>query len=103
MLQAERQAGREEGSIYNGHTAREWSLALQGLMSESSEYTTDPQACADYVRRWRDDVMEQHAKALAALRVERDGLKVKLLLQQSSSRCGPTTTVRGATTTGDRS
>jgi hypothetical protein len=82
MLQAERQAGREEGSIYNGHTAREWSLALQGLTPGGSEYATDPQACADYVRRGRDDVMEirkQHAKALTSLRAERDDARATIV------------------------
>ena len=37
-------------SYWNGHSAREWSLALQSLTPGGSEFASDPEACVEFIR-----------------------------------------------------
>lgn len=64
-------------SQWNGHSAKEWSLALQGLTPQGSEYASDPQACVDYVRKDRASAHESRIKAVEVRR-ERDALKAQV-------------------------
>lgn len=55
---------------WNGHSAKEWSLALQSLTPQGSEFASDPQECVKFVRKQYDDELRLR-KELASLR-ERD-------------------------------
>lgn len=53
---------------WNGHSAKEWSLALQSLTPGGSEFACDPKECVDYVRRVFSD---QSATRLELARTRR--------------------------------
>lgn len=62
---AEKAEGEQE---WNGHTAKEWSLALQSLTPQGSEFATSPQACVEYVRR---EMAAGHEARIQKVKAER--------------------------------
>jgi hypothetical protein len=57
-----------QDSEWNGHTAKEWSLALQSLTPQGSEFASDPAACVEYVREERAAMWKRFKAALKELR-----------------------------------
>lgn len=62
---------------WNGHSAKEWSLALQSLTPQGSEFACDPKACVDIIRREREDTIRLR-KTMARVCSENEQLKAQL-------------------------